>query len=90
VSPQSLFLMNNRRVRELADALAHRVSGDSSAEKVRSVYQIALSRNPTEEEKSLGIETLTELQSIWGDDSAGALSAYCHAILNSAGFLYVD
>jgi mono/diheme cytochrome c family protein len=90
VSPQSLLLMNNRRVRELADALALRVSEDSAAEKVVSVYRIALSRNPTEEEKILGVKTLTKLQSKWGDDANGALSAYCHAILNSAAFLYVD
>lgn len=90
VSPQSLLLMNNKRIRELADAFALRVSGGSPAEKVRSIYQIALSREPTEEEKALGVKTLTELESKWGENSAGALSAYCHAILNSAAFLYVD
>ncbi|NNE93660.1 MAG: DUF1553 domain-containing protein, partial [Verrucomicrobiales bacterium] len=90
VSPQSLMLMNNERVRELAAAFAGRISDGTPSEKVKEIYEIALSREPTPEELDLGIETLTELEKRWVRNLEGALEAYCHAILNSAAFLYVD
>jgi hypothetical protein len=63
------------------------------------VYLIALSRLPTDEEKQLGREALRELTAAWEKQSSRpsadtielkALTNYCHAILNSAAFLYVD
>lgn len=86
VSPQSLMLMNNDRIHELAGAMAARISGDVLT-KVKMVYQIALSRMPTEEETRLGVTTLTELQTAAPE---GGFASYCHAILNSAGFIYLD
>lgn len=95
VSPQSLMLMNNKHVRGLATELANRVrrltagTGDDTA-KVEMVYRLALSRLPTEKERSLGVETLQELSAAWKDGPHLALETYCHTILNSAAFLYVD
>lgn len=94
VSPQSLMLTNNGRVRELSAALAARVDnlvGDGeptprSTATINAVYRIALSRLPTPRERELGVETLKELQDI----SSEPLEAYCHAILNSAAFIYID
>lgn len=89
VSPQSLMLTNNGRVREWSAALAARVeesvvgdgeSAPGASEKVEMLYKIALSRLPTEAERELGIEALREI----------SLEAYSHAILNSAAFIYVD
>ena len=99
VSPQALMLMNNNRIRELAGAFAKRVqkmvdgagaaaSGDPA--KVELIYQIALSRPPGNEERRLGIDALKQLTSEWGDNPQAALETYCHAILNSASFLYVQ
>ena len=107
VSPQSLMLMNNRRVRELSAALAMRVEtccqvenakqqngelhGDVNlAARVDHVYRIALSRAPTMQERKLGIAALRKLTSDWRGDLDSAMETYCHAILNSAAFLYVD
>ena len=97
VSPQSLMLMNNGRVRELATALATRVhntvasSGKiDDASYVRMVYQIALSRSPSEQERRLGTSSLRELRIAWKGDAKKALDSYCHSILNSAAFQYVD
>ena len=90
VSPQSLMLMNNERVRELSRAFASRISGTSAVEKVTEIYRTALSRNPSAEELQLGVESLGKLETQWEQDPARALEAYCHVILNSAGFLYVD
>ena len=102
VSPQSLMLLNNGRVRGLAGNLAarieSRVSGPSpvsSAIKpwglyVDEVYHVALTREPTAEERRLGIEALQQLVRDWKGDRQAALETYCHTILNSAAFIYVD
>jgi hypothetical protein len=100
VSPQSLMLMNNKHVRELATAFAANVAAilrDSEAEghdahgaQVDTVYHVALSRPPTGLERRIGIETLKELTTAWRTEPQAALETYCHTILNSAAFLYID
>jgi hypothetical protein len=64
---------------------------------VKQVYLTALSRPPTEEEMQLGLTALARLTASWSKqdtnpDTAAlhALTTYCHTILNSAAFLYVD
>ncbi len=94
VSPQSLMLMNNGQVRDLAASFAARVlsetEGKSLETQVDTVYQFALSRLPTEAERQLGVEALRQLQSHWQDQPAKAMESYCHAIFNSAAFIYID
>ncbi|MBL4882921.1 MAG: PSD1 domain-containing protein [Planctomycetaceae bacterium] len=97
VSPQSLMLMNNKRIRLLAVAFADRVkniladqNNQGLEAQVSTVYQLALSREPGEQEKRLGIKTLRELKLSWKGDSQAALETYCHTIFNSAAFLYID
>ena len=96
-SPQSLMLMNNEHIRDLASSLADRVEAvqqenDSKSSEgiIDTVYQLALSRLPDEVERQLGIDALKELQSIWKNKPRSALETYCHTILNSGAFLYVD
>lgn len=112
VSPQSLMLMNNDHVRQLASAFAARVesmladssstdsgsteseSDDSDADnreaQVELVYRLALSRPPSDVERQVGIDTLKELNGIWKSKPHAALETYCHTILNSGAFLYID
>ena len=106
VSPQALMLMNNRRVRELAGAMASRVermAASASADApepegsavgdgrlVDAAYHLALTRPPSDLERRLGIETLGRLRVAWQSNSQAALETYCHTILNSAAFLYID
>jgi len=98
VSPQALMLMNNKRIQELTKDFAARVtrnlsdrkSANNPAEKVEMVYRLALSRPPSEEELRLGVETLERLAQDWKGNANGPLETYCHTILNSAGFLYID
>ena len=95
VSPQALMLMNNGQVRELAAAFASRVSAmvpgsEDRGSIVDAVYGLALSRSPSEQERRIGIESLQELGSAWQGQTERALETYCHTILNSAAFLYVD
>lgn len=64
--------------------------GDSIESQVDRVYQIALTRLPSETEKRVGVEAIETLKTQWGGDHRKALETYCHAIINSAAFLYVD
>ncbi len=104
VSPQSLMLMNNKRVRELAAILAARVKAiletrssksensvaDRQDAQVDVVYQLALSRSPSSQERRLGVDALRQLKAAWPARPQAALETYCHTILNSAAFLYID
>ena len=91
--------MNDGRVQELAGCFAERVAreaGGVPARQVEWVYRIALGRPPTADEKGIGTEALGRLAAEWGKhlgaDEARrwALATYCHTIVNSAAFLYVD
>ena len=95
VSPQSLMLMNNEHVRELASSLsrriAKRVGADASlSAQVEAVYEVALGRLPTKEESGIGVDALAGLQESWSFGERSALDTFCHTILNSAAFIYID
>jgi Protein of unknown function (DUF1549)/Protein of unknown function (DUF1553)/Planctomycete cytochrome C len=105
VAPQALHLLNNGMVEQLATDFAKRIrreAGGNFTRQVEAVYLTALSRLPTAAEKKLGCEMLEKLADEWEKqqpvgakpdrDAAEqkALATYCHAIVNSAAFLYVD
>jgi hypothetical protein len=105
VATQALYLMNDGMVHQLAEQFARRVRhevGNNPAKQIERVYLIALSRFPSSEEKRIGLEGLAKLTDHWTKqmgvsgkpehDAVGikALTAFCHVIMNSAGFLYVD
>ena len=94
VSPQSLMLMNSKHVRELASAFASRVAKfgtnvNGRRKQIEAIYVLALSRLPTKQEIRLGAESLANLERTWKQPEM-ALETYCHTILNSAAFIYVD
>lgn len=100
VAPQALHLMNNGMVQGLAADFARRVrrqAGTDPARQVEWVYLTSLGRPPNEKEKTASQTALAGLTAAWNkqlpDPDAAALQAlttYCHTILNSAAFLYVD
>jgi hypothetical protein len=99
VAPQALYLKNNGMVRRLADDFAGRVLQQAPSDRVKQidrVYWLAYSRPASSEEINSSLTALTRLQETWakvqpkGDARARALASFCHAILNSAEFLYVD
>jgi len=101
VAPQALHLMNNAAVEQLSVEFAKRIrreAGNDPGRQIRTISLIVLGRPATADEDKLGREALIQLADHWesaapGDRDAAefkALSAYCHAILNSAAFLYVD
>ena len=95
---QALHLMNNAMIDQLAEAFAQRVLnevGKDLARQVDQVHLIALSRSPDENEKQIGVEALIQLAELWNaekpdDAPQRALATYCHTMLNSAAFLYID
>ena len=100
VATQALHLMNDGMVRELADSFAERVVrevGTDPERQIERVYLIALSRPPSPEEKNIVLRTPERFAARWANASPApqeatvrALRAFCHAILNSAAFLYID
>lgn len=98
VAPQALHLLNNATVYELAGKFAARLEKEagSDAERIEQAYWIALSRAPSAEEKRVAAEDLLKLEQAAARQGKGheaaheALTAFCHTLLNSAAFLYVD
>jgi hypothetical protein len=102
---QALHLMNNGMVSELAEELARRIEAEAGTEPDRQIdrlYLVALGRSPDTDEQKLGQASLSKLTERWAAEPTGggqpdrvqaghkALATYCHAMLNSAEFLYVD
>ena len=103
VAQQALYLMNNATIRQLSASFATRVLEEATdmEEQIQWIYQTALSRPATAQELKLGLSTLSQLQEHWGahlksqqkstlDAQQMALKTYCHTLMNSAAFLYVD
>jgi mono/diheme cytochrome c family protein len=101
VAPQALHLLNNAAVEQLGMEFAKRIrreAGNDPGRQITAIYHIAMSRPPIDEEERLGRAALVQFADNWekanpGDRDAAefkALTTYCHAILNSAAFLYVD
>ena len=98
VAPQALQLMNSERVNTLAASFARRVRSVAGAagvgEQIRVAFELALGRPPSGEEAAAAITAIGR----WSRTPAPAagraavdpLQRFCHALLNSAGFLYVD
>jgi hypothetical protein len=105
VASQALHLLNNKLIRDLSVSFANRIEEevkDDRYAQVQRIYQIALSRNPSEKEKQLALETLSELTLAWEqrlkaapkpdepNAQTRALANFCHVVMNSAEFLFVD
>jgi hypothetical protein len=95
VAPQALMLMNDpfgvRMARALADRLL-RECGDEQ-EQVERLFRLTLSRQPTEDEKSLVLRELSRLRSVHAqraDARRAALADVCQALVNTNEFIFVD
>jgi hypothetical protein len=100
---QPLLLLNNARIRELAGAFANRIQVESSVDKagqIEHAWMLALNRSPSNEEIAAGIDGLKTLTEVWSENLARegatesaemkALEDFCHTLINSAEFLYLD
>jgi hypothetical protein len=94
-------------VRENSRYFAGRVMdavGDDVEKQVEQVYLVALSREPSAEEKNVGQRAIEDLDRSWLEHLTNeapaeprvtkarwlALATYCLTILNSPEFVYVD
>ena len=99
VAPQALHLMNNQQVKIWATQFADQVISiqpDGREAQVRLVYTQAFSRQPEEDELRLTLESMQRMAEILkvespeSDVERSVLRNVCHALLNSAAFIYVD
>lgn len=102
VSPQALQLLNNPLVRNLAGALAQRVTKEAGTDRtaqLQRLWQLAYARPATEEEMQLCAGALDAAVAAWREKTPqaseaelqlAALGDVVHAILNSAEFLWLD
>jgi hypothetical protein len=99
VAPQALHLLNNATIYALAADFADRLekeAGSDSRRQIEQAFWIALSRAPSEQELRVASDDLLKLKGAAAKNAKGAdaerqaLTAFCHTILNSAAFLYID
>lgn len=101
VAPQALHLLNNKMVHELAGHFAERVCGEAGKypdDQLKLAWRMAVGRLPSEEEEQIGLSLLAEFRERWQADGKvnqevaeqKALSSFCHGLMNSAAFLYID
>ena len=91
-APQSLFMMNNPFVIQQSEILANRIcetAGTDLAAQVTLAWRLVFGRLPSESDVQAGVEFLT-VRDATAESSAVALNHFCHALLSSNGFLYVD
>jgi len=99
VSTQSLILMNNSRVYELAGSFADQLSAENEddAALVVAAYRRAFCRSPHPAEVTTAVASLARMSRLWIESGADAVTArrrsastFCHTLLNCAEFTYVD
>lgn len=100
VPTQALYLMNDGLVYQLAEQFARRVqkeAGQDPASQIDRAFRIALSRPPTAEELAATLKVLKAAPATTAKRSTAApegpglpLVSVCHALVNSASFLFVD
>jgi hypothetical protein len=70
VTPQALFLMNNKMVQELSQSFAQRVldeAGSDDVQIIRKLFMIAVGRLPSDQEQKSMLAALPQLESSWRD-----------------------
>jgi len=99
VAPQSLMLLNSEIVTGFAARMAGRLMtdvGDENLDKlVDAAYEAAFGRVPENDERSSAVAFIGQQQPLTGEKSpqkalAAAFADFCHALLNSNEFLYVE
>lgn len=105
VVSQPLYLLNNGVIHDLAGDFARRVAeeaGDEPGDRVDRAWLLAFGRPITNAERNVSLAGLEQLTADWqtqladSPDESGpspadrALADFCHTLINSADFLYVD
>lgn len=86
---QSLLLINGPWLRERAKVLAHKIAaevGNDRKIQTREAYRRILSREPTDAE----MQFATDFFGAVAKDAKLPYTEFCHVLMNSSEFLYVD
>jgi Protein of unknown function (DUF1553)/Protein of unknown function (DUF1549) len=89
---QSLALLNSNLVLDWAHGFAERVLNDkglSPEAQVDRAYKLAYGRTPSDDERRMGLDFLKQQERVAGTWE-NALADFCHVLLNSNEFLYVN
>ncbi len=97
---QSLTMLNDAFVAEQAERFAHRVeqaAGATGEPAITAAFRLALARSPTAAETAIGYRLLERLATAYraagrsaSEASRLALGQWCHTLLNTSEFLYVE
>ena len=97
VVQQPLYLLHDKVIHGLARKLASQIQKETQGVEsaIRLAYQKIINRPPTKKEMASMIKSVRELeiQFVAAKETgqrSKALAVVCHALFNSAGFLYVD
>ena len=102
VVSQPLYLLNNGAIHDLAGEFARRVADEAGADpedRIERAWLLAFGRQITDAERALSVVGLSQLTADWegqvmdepeSSPADRALVDFCHALINSAEFLYVD
>jgi hypothetical protein len=94
VAPQALFLRNSRFVVERARGIAKRLLDDTGltdAQRIERLYLLTLTRTPTAAESDEALSYIATLGKRLGADSRlTAWQSYCHILVSSNEFVYLN
>jgi hypothetical protein len=104
VATQALELFNSSFVREQAGAFARRIlqeDANSPESRLERVFLHAYARRPQPDEQHTALDSLTTFKTAWSTELARARGdpkeaerlaweAFCHSVLNSPEFIYID
>ena len=88
----ALFMLNSPFLWQQAELMAERIereAGKELAAQVRLIYEVALARPPTNEERRLGVQFLKRKPAKDDNSDKSVLVHYCHAIMGLNEFIYI-
>jgi hypothetical protein len=95
VAPQALFMMNSRFVVEQAGVFAKRLLDDatlSDTQRIERAYRMALTRPPDSAEVDSALSYIADLEKKLAtpDAHASAWRSFCHILMSTNEFLYLN
>ena len=92
VAPQALFMMNSSFVSELSNSVSNQVmkaADITPSQRIEQLHLRILNRTPAPAEVDAALTYIQAFQKR-GHTEAEAWQSYCHALMASNGFIYVD
>ena len=93
VSPQTLFMMNSKFVEERAENVAKAVVEDprlSNRQRLETMYVRVLDRKPSSEEVDGALTYMDRFRQKFHTNDLEAWQSFCHILLTSNEFIYLD